>query len=380
MRGTKLARANSVFIGWSFSKTAALMDMVRDPQRAASAGTVLRGAAAMAFGLLPAAIAGSLALDLYDEKLTKKKSNQRSFTSGMSIADAAKAVSERSVTMGTFGLPGELANALVNPQDGAGQKTLSVDQRIVWLNSARQLGTALSSYIAVGGYENANYGNVYRQVFGALGGGGMLQNIQLMNGLFGGQNGIDAPLFRDEASVTARINVNNFLRSAGRELQMDVLQGSSQAALPNPSTPWVTNMVLAALANDREAFQKAYIGAVKAAQEVPGVTDPAKYVAQRFAGRNPLKTIFRTDPNMQEVRQLLNAMPEEGRAATTQAMSLINAYGVRLGIAPYTGSTGERSGNLLQMQAKALRLPAGSNNLAAIREALAARRNEGGNF
>jgi len=372
-RGSKFARTSSALVGWSFGKTAALMDLFRDPERGASVKTVLNGAIVMTLGLLPAAIVGSLLMDEYDEELGKK-ANLRSFTADMGAENAAKAVLERSVQMGAFGLPGELVNAIVNPTDGAGQKVLSVDQRIVWVSSLIQMKDALSSFIAVGGFENANYANVYRPLLNSLGGSGIMQNVQLMNGILGG---VDIPLFRDEAHVTARININNFLRSAGRDLGMDVFK-TGAAALPSPATPWVTNMVLAALANDPEAFQKAYVGAIKAAREVPNVTDPVQYVSARFGARNPIRAVFKTTPSVQEVHQLLNRMTPEGRQAVSQGIGLINAYGAKLGIAPYFGVQGERSTDLLQAQAKALKIPRSQASMAEVhRRALAERRSGG---
>lgn len=371
LRGSKFARANSVFVGWSFYKTAALMSLFRDSERNASVRTVLRGATTLGLGLMPMAVAMSLMLDWYDEELTDKKSNVRPLNLEGGLAGAAKSVMERSVMLGSFGLFGEVANGLLNSTDGAGQKALSVDQRIVWVNSTLQLLQSLNNFRAVGGLDNANYATVYRQMFSAIGGAGVLQNIQLINGLTGG---IDAPLFRDEASVTARINVNNYLRAAGRDLQMDVRK-QGQSSLPNASTPWVTKMILAALANDPDAFQEAYVAALKAAESVEGVSDPFRYVKDRFQSRHPLRAVFQTTPSTQEVGQILNRLDETGRNAVTQAITLMNTYGARLGVPPYLGSTdGISSRNIVRVMAKAQGLPAGQRNLASLRELVASRR------
>jgi hypothetical protein len=118
----------------------------------------------------------------------------------------------------------------------------------------------------------------------ALGFGGALQNFQLSNHLLGLDN--------FESRYAARTNVNNILRSAGKELGLDVRKFSGGGALPTPMKPWMTEMVLSAYANDGIAFRNAYGMALKAA-EAMGKEDPVKSVKSSLTMYHPLRYVFR---------------------------------------------------------------------------------------
>ena len=92
-----------------------------------------------------------------------------------------------------------------------------------------------------------------RPLFQTLGGNGLLQNLGAINHMLS----IDDA----EARVRNRISVNNYLRVARRELDLNVrtFGGMLQnQTTPNPIKPFVGQMVLAAYANDQEPFNKAW--------------------------------------------------------------------------------------------------------------------------
>src|SRR5690625_8011385 len=78
-------------------------------------------------------------------------------------------------------------------------------------------------------------------------GSGPMQAMQMTNTMLGHP---PIPGLRAESGVTQRINVQNWLRSTGRNLGMEVRTGGGFAR-PTRVTPHVTNMQLAAFRDDR---------------------------------------------------------------------------------------------------------------------------------
>ena len=331
MQETALGKTASALTGWSFFKTGQVLRTLRDPNGRRDVLSLLNGAKVIALGMVPAAVAFSYMLDQYDEKLAKKKSNLK----GLDEGNFFEALLERTVAVGTFGIAGNLMDTAVNVKDGSGNKLLSADQRVVFLNSLLGLTKTIADLNAMGGFENANYANFYRRVMQSVGMGGALQYIQIANNMLGNP---DIPLFKDEASVTARINVGNLLRAAGREQGFEVKQMGG-ASTPNALTPYVTNMALAAYSNDPQAFIENYKKAVEIAKNVLNKENPQQAVAESFASRNPLKNLFQTPLTTQEYRKLLMTMPAEAQAAVQQALAHFNQFGSRIGAKPYVGST-----------------------------------------
>jgi hypothetical protein len=169
---------------------------------------------------------------------------------------------------------------------------------------------------------------VYRPLLQSLGGGGYLQYAQIVNHALSLDNA--------EARVTARINAGNLLRVAGRELGMDVRVSGGGDTMSTPIRPYMGQMVLAAYGNDATAFREAYLQAVQIAraQKEP---DPARYVAEKFAGYNPLRSVFRTEPSQLEVAKLMQQVGDANRPALQSALQMFNAYGTQIGCKPDFG-------------------------------------------
>jgi hypothetical protein len=122
---------------------------------------------------------------------------------------------------------------------------------------------------------------------------------------------------------------------------MDVRTGTigSQSSLPNPTKPFIGQMVASAYVNDPQGFAEARRDAVISKMRTDKVTlDVAEdYVKRSFSGMNPLSVVFQTKPSEQEYTRLLASLPDDGRIAVSTAIRNYSHYGEVLGIAPSAG-------------------------------------------
>ena len=278
----------------------------------------------MGMAIIPLSLAWAMIRDKYDEELVGKRANLMRFGE----ANPFFVMLDRLDRVGTFGMGGEVANTLLN-MDNARQ--FGIDNRVFVVNSVLSLVKATGTWIRQG---DATYATVGRPAMMALGFGGALQNFQLANNLLGADN--------FESRYAARVNVNNILRSAGKELELDVRKFSGGGALPTPMKPWMTEMVLSAYANDGAAFRKAYKGALKAAKAM-GKEDPEKSVKASLTMYHPLRYVFRTAPLEGDFSKILRTAGS-GRRDITDAIRLFNKYAAVLGIEPYMGKKDKKSG------------------------------------
>lgn len=331
-------------IGWSIMQTASFDQSTRQlitGERETAAKAIKRGLSAF-IPIVGVSLAYSLLADWWDEEVLHKKSNRLSLTGD----NLALAVIDRMSLIGTLGIAGEVANGYLNVSTA---RDISIDSRVFFVNSLQQIYRATSTWLRQG---EASYSTVGRPLFMALGGSGALQYLQAFNGILGLDNA--------ESRVTARINVNNWLRVAGRELNLPVRvagRGSAADAVANRTTPWIREMALAALANDSVEFADAYREAILAAREDHRL-DPKDYVRRAYSYQHPLRSVFATAPSERDYRLLLNALPENGRRDVAEALRLINRYGQRLDIEPYYGepspvSAGPTRNDLLRREASA---------------------------
>jgi len=350
---------------------------MRDPQGRRTLDSVLKGAATIGLGMVPAAVLFSYLLDQYDEELTGKKSSLQEVTPD----NWARAMLERSVAMGSFGVLGQLADTTFNLKDGTARFGLSADSSIVWLNSVINIAKTLGAGYQQG-YENLTYASFFRPLASSLGAGGLIQYAQIANKLAPDNTIQQLPGFQQELGLTARTNAGNLLRAAGRTIGMEMRPMSGGGGVPNSVTPWVTSMTLAAYSDDRAWFQEAYREAIRAARE-KGEVDPEKYVRQSFATRHPLRSIFRATPSDTEYRDLIRALPDEGRGDVMEAVRLMNLYGSALGVPAFTGSAGRPSRELTELLRQASsrgprvqgpRVARPTISAEALRQQLAARR------
>jgi hypothetical protein len=314
-----ILRMSSPLIGWSVAKSHDAWESYRAPNMAQTSQNYLK-----AFGtgmlpylaLVPIGVAMGALRDQMNESLLGKKSNRPDpLTSFNGMVEALGWV-------GTFGLAGDIASAQVNRDT---QRPFDLDHRVFAISSMLSAKRALDGWLAQG---TADYSTVYRPLFQALGGSGALQQVQLLNHLLSLDNA--------EARVTARVNVNNYLRSAGRQLGMDVRANMGSETLPNQIKPFVGQMVLAAYANDPVAFREAFRSATQAARDEKKA-DPAKYVRESFAADNPLKVVFRTEPTAGDYQKILASLDDEGRSNVSTSLMYFNHYAEQVGARPFAG-------------------------------------------
>ena len=201
---------------------------------------------------------------------------------------------------------------------------MSLDRRVLILSTGRKL---ISTFGAVTsqGLENSTWASGGRNFWQALGGNGMLQNIDMLSNLL--------DLDTDETRVVTRINLNNHVRSAGRATGMEMRSFSGQYGTPTRMTPWVTQMILSAYANDRRAFIDSYNNALAQAK-VMGKEDPVKAVQLSYQGRHPLRVIFRRKPTPAEWRKALSVMSDGGKTDTLDGIRLYDSFGAIVGVKP----------------------------------------------
>jgi hypothetical protein len=279
--------------------------------------TVADGMKAFFLLAAPATIAGSFAIDWYDKYLLGKKQNLREtgWTTAIPIAGAITdpaAFVERVGRYGSAGFATDLINQIVNYDT---QRNLSLDNRIVAINALSSLVNSLA-ITPVQQSGNITYGSVGRPFFQAVGGGGVLQYLQVVNNVLGLNN--------QDAAINSRINTGNYLRAAGRELDLPVRVSRGAGEAPNAATPYLQQMELAALVNNTELFREAYRNAIEAAR---GFRDDAeKYVADNFNERHPLRRLFRQSPTDADYRKMLGLMDEHGAAQVRAAINSYNRY------------------------------------------------------
>lgn len=261
----------------------------------------------------------SMAVDAYSEELLRKKRNLVPLNAAERSAQAL-AVLEHLTRVGTFGLLGDFAVEAINVGTGEGDlRGMSVDRRVLAINSAQSLVRSFSAFLNQG-FE-ADYNGVVRPVLFALGGNGALQAIQVVNTVGGFDN--------VESRSVRRTNVNNWLRAAGRISGVELRRSSSGFGTPTTITPHITRMLMSALANDAAGFAVARREAIQAAR-LDGKDDPESYVTRTFSSRDPLQ-IFRTKPTVGEMNKILAKLPPDGRRDVVQALRMFEHYKGQLG-------------------------------------------------
>ena len=355
MMSNRIAMMARPLLRWGFIKTADLAKQlpkiadaenfnIKDPNTRKALKAYRDFAMAMGMAIIPISLAWAMVRDKYDEEALGKRANLMRFGE----ANPFFVMLDRLDRVGTFGMGGEVANTLLNLNAA---REFGIDNRVFAVNSALSLGKAMGTWIRQG---EATYATVYRPAMMSLGFGGALQNFQLSNNLLGLDN--------FESRYAARVNVNNILRSAGRQLGLDVRKFAGGGALPTPMKPWMTEMVLSAYANDGIAFRRAYGNALKAA-EAMGKEDPVKSVKASLTMYHPLRYVYRTPPLTTEFNKILRTAGS-GSRAINEAITLFNRYGEILGITPYMGKQGKKqTGSVFEMP-KALKLDSGYKALS----------------
>jgi len=337
------AYASMPLLGWSVQKFVDVNKTVATDRN--SYGYLLGNVEALKayLAVFPIGLIYAYLRDEYDEEILGKKSSLQAGKGlifkgdGMPSLEeiqtdpynALQIAIERFDRVGTFGFGGEIMNTTLNNESG---RELSIDSRVYALNT---LGTIKKVITNMAAQRSANYATVYRPLATSLGGAGFLQYAQILN------NGLakagSEPMFEQEYAMASRISTNNYLRAAGRYMDLDVRTFSGAKGITSTRMrPWVSEMLMAAVVDDEMWFDKAWQRAVSEA-EAMGKEDPIDSVKRSFQAYHPLRYVFQTMPTAAEYYELLDTMNADGQAAVQQTIRNINEYGTILGITPSEG-------------------------------------------
>jgi hypothetical protein len=322
-----ILRFGGLMLGWPLSKVNQINDAFKDADGKATLASAMRAVGIMAAWTLPAGLAYSLMVDEYDDKLLNKKSNLRSIDPiaitpvvGPLLAAASDSgnilgMLERLARAGTYGIVGDMVNSFTNVVDpSSGQRDFDLNSRVLVFNQFANIRDVFRNLIHQDG--EMTYQSTGRPLISAMGGGGLLQAMQLVNARLG--------LTNAEAAVTNRINVNNYLRAAGRAVDIE-LRGGTARSLPTARSVWLNQMQVMALSNDRVGFAEAYRNAVDVARR-QGEPDPEAKVLEDFKSRHPLSSVFRTKPSEVEMGKLMSTLDDTGKQAVQQALALFESF------------------------------------------------------
>lgn len=311
--------------------------------------SVAKGVGTLALWNLPLGLAFTFALDAYDEKLLHKKSSLPPLDKtaaipfigpGLALAESdqpsntAAALLLRGARAGNiYGLGGDLATQLVSPLDPqSGQRQFSLDQRVLVMSQLLNFSQALAN---LANTDTATWSGFWRPFSAALGGNGVLHTVDLMNRALGLDNA--------ESRSVMRLNADNWLRSAGREADIELRPSSGFAGTPTALGVWSREMLTAALANDRLGFMDAHQNALEAARKQVA-DDPHVAIADRereaearvqqsWTARNPID-VFRFRPTPSQMAQIYGVMDDQGRQDVQEALARYQQFSQLIRPAP----------------------------------------------
>lgn len=330
-----LGTAMNPFLGWPLQKTYQVMRGFREPDGTKLASSFRNGLTPY-LAILPLGMAAAWLRNKFDEDVLGRKQNISDISQIHDVKSGLMTALDNASRVGTFGLLGEGANYFLSNDN---VRPLSVDSRVFFVNtllstgnSVRTLYQQTAPQIAAGNFEGAektatDYQTVWRPIIQQLGGNGLLQNLGAVNHLLA--------LDDTEARISNRISVNNYLRVAGRELNLDVRTFNgmmSDQSVPGPIKPFVGQMVLAAYANNSQDFNSAMRDAVRQAKAEGMTAEQAmKKVVTMYEAQNPVSIVFKAKPTEGEYRKLLAQLPDQGKQSVTQAIALYQHFGSQIG-------------------------------------------------
>ena len=270
--------------------------------------------------------------------------------------DAAQIVLERLDRVGAGGILGEAAVWGAGEFGAAGVREFSVGSRVFALNSISNFTKTIRNWAKQGGpFGGATtWQTVGRPLTQSLGGSGFLQTAQIANNLIGKmldesppppprQPGDPAPAVNvKDYWVNHRIGITNYIRAAGRELNLDVRQRGTTYGRPSKKKAHVGEMVLATYAGDFDWFHRSKAAAEAAIVE-EGILgkDIQKNLLETFVGFHPLKSPFKTSVSYDEYQKILDvvgeASGEDAREGVRRGVDKFNEALTWLYGEPYEG-------------------------------------------
>ncbi|MAT11007.1 MAG: hypothetical protein CMM02_08360 [Rhodopirellula sp.] len=377
MTSSKLGQTFMPLLGWSLAKGNDVRKEFNEPGGVASWKGV-RMALKSYLAIMPLQLFYAWLRDEYDEEVVGKKSDVQKgqgFLGAPSLkeieespADAFQIMLERQDRVGAFGILGEAATFTAG-QFGGGTRDFSVDSRVYALNTFWSLLNTTTKFFRQGGISlegrdwssgmdkiidlNINKGvrkifpgytwqSVGRPMAQSLGGAGFLQTAQALNNVTGKMLGKPPAIDTEDYWVNHRIGVQNYIRAAGRTLNLDVKTRAGMRGTPSKTKAIVGQMMLAAIADDFIKFDNARREAIRSAKE-EGKAEPEKSVLASYQAYHPLKQAFKTPPTEKEFERILSILDADARKGVRDAVDNINKYTNRMGGNSYEGKKDKTS-------------------------------------
>lgn len=316
-----LGQLSNPMLGWTLQKTYVVARAMREADGRRSFNGYKTASIAYA-AILPMAMMAAYIRNKFDEDVQGKKQNVSDLSTIQNPQQAFLTALDNAARVGTFGIAGEFVNMAAN-QDNS--RPMSLDGRLFFLNTLENVGSSFANLIH---QRDFDYATVVRPMLQSLGGNGFYQYAGILNHTFGLDNA--------ESRNMNRISVNNYLRVAGREGNLDVRTYGGMMATASQPTPWrssIGSMVMAAYSNDAQGFNAARDEAVRRLVEAGNTEQEAqKKVVQYYSDSNPMRVVFRTLPTQGDYQKMLASMDSNGRESTATAMRLYAHYGSQIGM------------------------------------------------
>lgn len=367
-QGSRFAKGVlGTFTGWAMKQTMMLMSTFTDRNNRLEFKSALRGLALLAAATLPATLAYSFLLDVWDDLIDRPRNKQK-----LTAADgelAVRGVADALVDAGTLGFLGDGFGSIVGVSGGRGlSNMLSIDSRVPAFSVAQSLIRSFTDlFQALDGkvldprsYETLVWEEHLRRFSSAFGANGMLQNLYILNKITDNEFEelpVVGTLFRTEREYITRLGVDNLIRSAAIAEGIEGARRSfTTGYVRNPVSDWASQMVRKAMVRDEQGFVAAYEGALAAARRFKPLEDPERVVRDAYARRSPL-TIGSQKLYASEFERLLtNHFDADAAGYIREAVADYNSFGLKyLKIDPFLGTPESRMSKVQQAREDARR-------------------------
>lgn len=335
---SEAGRLTNPLMGWSVAKTADVVSDFRAFDKSGEFSYRLLLQSLMPYtAIIPMSLAFVWMRERWEEKALRKKANvlqlKDAWTEdGFSAGQFSVALMDRLNRVGTFGIAGDAINSAINPATG---RDFRIENRVFLISMIMGTGETLAYWVRSG--MPVDYQNFVRPAIQTAGGSGYLEAYQVVNTL--------GDLDNQEARVTNRLNIENWVRVAGRGQGLDIRKPIGIRGVPNASKPHFKNMAIAALSNDSAMFEKSRSAAEAVLREAGKSEEEIEdKIKEAFRYNHPARKVFNALPTKAEFDSLIQAIPSEYRSDIVRALDLYNEYGKRVGVTPWEGKAEPSSG------------------------------------
>jgi hypothetical protein len=368
LQGTRFRKSVlGTFTGWSIKQATQVASTLANSSNRIEMRSALRGAVLFMAATLPAALAYSWLLDMWDD-LVDRPRNKRPVTNAegeLSLVGVVDALTE----VGSLGIAADPLATVVGAGGGKNLNSLlSIDSRVPLFSA---VGNLVKSFRDLNGALDGNYISNWdtlvaedhvRRFGNAVGANGMLQNLYLLDKIADGELGelpVAGVVFRTEREHTARTGLGNLIRMAAIA---EGVEGASRGfdatnLVRNPVSDHVSKMARKAIMRDEQGFVAAYEGALKAARRFRPLEDPEDYVKNAYAARTPLKVGSQMLRRVEFERIIAKHLDPDVAGYVKSAVDDYNSFGQKyLGMRPNYGTEEDRLSKVQKARREAARL------------------------